>query len=163
MDNSAVHPENYDVVVQMAKKMGVSVSELIGNTALLNKIDIKEFVTANCGEYTLKDIIEELKKPGRDPRGKITSFQFDDRITSIDELSEGMILSGIVTNITKFGAFVDVGVKQDGLVHLSQLANRFVSDPNEVVRLHQHVKVKVVEVDLARKRIQLSMKDVTQD
>ncbi len=160
LDNSAVHPENYDVVHKMAKKLGVSVSELIGNTALVNTINIKEFVDQTCGEYTLKDIIEELKKPGRDPRGKITSFQFDDRITSIDELSEGMILSGIVTNITNFGVFVDIGIKQNGLVHVSQISNTYITNPADYVKLHQTVKVKVLSVDRKRERIQLTMKNV---
>lgn len=160
LDNSAVHPENYDTVHLMAEKLDTTVSELIGNSALLKKVNIAELVDEECGEYTLNDIIEELKKPGRDPRGKITSFQFDDRISSIDQLSEGMILTGIVTNITNFGVFVDIGIKQNGLVHISQISNTYIKSPADVVKLHQTVKVKVLSVDRDRERIQLTMKNV---
>lgn len=162
LDNSAVHPENYAVVNNIAKKLGTSVSNLIGNKTLLNTLDIKDLVNINCGEYTLADIVEELKKPGRDPRGKITSFQFDDKISSIEQLTEGMIVNGIVTNITNFGVFVDIGIKQNGLVHISQVCNRYIQSPTEVVNLHQTVTVKVLSVDTDRERIQLSMKDIEQ-
>jgi len=159
LDNSAVHPESYHIVEQMARDAGSSVSELIAKPELRNKIEIKKYITEKVGIPTLKDIIDELAKPGRDPRSKIEVFEFASDVFTINDLKPGMVLPGIVTNITNFGAFVDVGVKQDGLVHISQIANRFVKDPNEVVKLHQHVKVKVLEVDAARKRIQLTMKD----
>ncbi|HYX06856.1 MAG TPA: Tex family protein [Bacteroidales bacterium] len=160
LDNSAVHPESYHVVEQMAKDLNIPVYELLKNDALRNKIDIQKYVTPTTGLPTLKDIIQELAKPGRDPRSTIKVFTFDPNIRKVEDVKAGMELPGIVTNITNFGAFVDIGVKQDGLVHVSQLANRFVSDPNEVVKLHQHVKVKVLDVDIARKRIQLSMKEL---
>jgi len=158
LDNSAVHPESYHVVEQMAKDLGCSVADLLHDEELRSKIDIKKYVTGNIGLPTLKDITNELAKPGRDPRQGIKVFEFAEGVYSIEHLIPGMTLPGIVTNITNFGAFVDVGVKQDGLVHISQLADRFVSNPNDIVKLHQHVMVKVVEVDVARKRIQLSMK-----
>ena len=160
LDNTAVHPEAYAVVNQMAKDLGCEVTDLIQDAELRKKIDLKHYVSPEVGMPTLKDIMEELEKPGRDPRKHIKMFQFADGIFKISDLQVGMTLPGIVTNITNFGAFVDVGVKQDGLVHISQLANRFVSNPNEVVQLNQHVKVKVIEVDVMRKRIQLSMKDM---
>ncbi|RKD90609.1 Tex family protein [Mangrovibacterium diazotrophicum] len=163
LDNSAVHPESYTVVQKMAKDLKCSVAELVANTSLLGTLDLKKYVTPEVGLPTLNDIVAELAKPGRDPRKGIKVFEFADGIYKVEDLQVGMVLPGIVTNITKFGAFVDVGVKQDGLVHISQLADRFISDPNEIVKLHQHVKVKVTEVDLARKRIQLSLKDVPQD
>lgn len=159
LDNSAVHPESYHVVQKMAKDMGVTLDKLISNEEVQKKIDIQKYVGGKIGIPTLKDILNELAKPGRDPRTKAKVFEFADGIFKIDDVKPGMILPGIVTNITNFGAFVDIGVKQDGLVHISQLANRFVSDPNEVVHLNQHVKVKVLEVDVSRKRIQLSMKE----
>lgn len=158
LDNSAVHPESYAVVEKMAKTLGKKVSELLGNDALLNELKLEPFTSAEIGLPTLKDIILELKKPGRDPRGKAKLFEFSRHVARIEDLREGMVLPGIVTNITKFGAFVDVGVKQDGLVHISQLADRFVSDPNEVVKLQQQVQVRVLEIDLARKRIAFTMK-----
>ncbi len=160
LDNSAVHPESYHLVKQMAKDQKCSVMELIQNTEIRKHIKLETYVSEKVGLPTLKDILSELEKPGRDPRQQIKVFEFDKSIFSIDDLKIGMVLPGIVTNITNFGAFVDVGVKQDGLVHISQMADRFISDPNEIVSLHQHVKVKVTEVDKARKRIQLSMKDV---
>jgi uncharacterized protein len=162
LDNSAVHPESYHVVEQMAKDLGCSVVDLLKDEELRKKIDINRYVTSKIGLPTLKDIMAELAKPGRDPRQGIKVFEFAEGIYSINDLHVGMILPGIVTNITNFGAFVDVGVKQDGLVHISQLADKFVSNPNDVVKLHQHVTVKVVEVDAARKRIQLTMKEVEQ-
>ncbi|WP_372750937.1 Tex family protein [Labilibaculum sp.] len=162
LDNSAVHPESYGIVKSMAKDAACSVAELIADQELHKKIDLSKYVTDEVGLPTLKDIVEELEKPGRDPRTIIKVFQFKEGIYKIGQLEVGMELPGIVTNITNFGAFVDVGVKQDGLVHISQLANRFVSNPADVVQLHQHVNVKVTEVDVARKRIQLSMKDCEQ-
>lgn len=162
LDNSAVHPEAYIIVKNMAKDQKCSVEDLINDKELRSKINLNDYVTPEVGLPTLKDIMEELEKPGRDPRQIIKVFQFKEGIYKIDQLEVGMELPGIVTNITNFGAFVDVGVKQDGLVHISQLANRFVSNPADVVQLHQHVNVKVTEVDVVRKRIQLSMKDVEQ-
>jgi uncharacterized protein len=162
LDNSAVHPEAYSIVKEMAKDQKCSVEDLINDKELRSNINLNDYVTIEVGLPTLKDIMEELEKPGRDPRQIIKVFQFKDGIYKIDQLELGMELPGIVTNITNFGAFVDVGVKQDGLVHISQLANRFVSKPADVVQLHQHVHVKVTEIDVARKRIQLSMKDIEQ-
>lgn len=160
LDNSAVHPESYNVVECMAEDMKATVADLLKQDELRKKIDLKKYVTDTIGIPTLTDIMQELAKPGRDPRTAIQVFEFSKDIFKIDDVKPGMVLPGIVTNITNFGCFVDIGVKQDGLVHISQLANRFVSDPNEVVKLHQHVKVKVLEVDAARKRIQLTMKEV---
>lgn len=160
LDNSAVHPESYKIVEQMAKDCHCTVSDLIKDKKKRESIDIKRYITDTIGIPTLTDIIKELEKPGRDPREQIETFEFDKNVTTVDDLIEGMILPGIVTNITNFGAFVDVGVHQDGLVHISQLADRYVSDPTQVVKLHQHVKVKVVEVDRKRNRISLSMKGV---
>ena len=158
LDNSAVHPESYSIVEQMAKDCGCSVSELMANKAQQQQIDLKKYVTKEIGLPTLTDIMRELEKPGRDPRAAIEVFEFDPNVKNIDDLREGMLLPGIVTNITKFGAFVDIGVHQDGLVHISQLAHKFVADPTTVVHLHQHVQVKVLEVDQQRKRISLSMR-----
>jgi S1 RNA binding domain protein len=160
LDNSAVHPERYAVVENMAKDLGCSVGELIGSNEKIRQIPLEKYVTAEVGMPTLNDIVAELEKPGRDPREDLEEFAFDERVHTVADLVPGMLLPGIVTNITKFGAFVDVGVHQDGLVHVSQLANRFVADPAEVVRLHQHVQVKVVEVDTKRNRISLTMKGV---
>jgi len=158
LDNSAVHPESYPIVEKMAADLQCSVAELISNKEILTKIELKKYVSEKVGMPTLTDIKSELEKPGRDPRKIIKVFEFSPDVRSIEDLKQGMVLPGIVTNITNFGAFVDVGVKQDGLVHISQLADRYVSDPNEVVSLHQHVQVKVLEVDVQRKRIQLTMK-----
>ena len=158
LDNSAVHPESYHVVEQMAKDCGCSVSDLINNKSTREGIDIIRYVTADVGLPTLTDIMKELEKPGRDPREQIEEFEFDSSVQTIDDLHEGMELLGIVTNITNFGAFVDIGVHQDGLVHVSQLADKYVSDPTQVVRLHQHVRVRVIGVDLRRQRISLSMR-----
>lgn len=158
LDNSAVHPESYHVVEQMAHDLQCTVSDLISNKEQRDAIDIHRYVTEDTGLPTLTDIMKELEKPGRDPRQQIEEFEFDDSVQSIEDLHEGMELPGIVTNITNFGAFVDVGVHQDGLVHVSQMANRYVTDPTQVVRLHQHVRVRVIAVDLRRQRISLSMK-----
>lgn len=158
LDNSAVHPESYPIVEQMAKDLTCTVSDLITNKDLKKKLDLKKYVTGKVGMPTLQDIMEELDKPGRDPRQVIQVFSFDPTVKSIGDLKEGHVLPGIVTNITNFGCFVDVGIKENGLVHISELADRFVSDPTQVVSIHQHVKVKVISVDLARKRVQLSMK-----
>ena len=158
LDNSAVHPESYHIVEQMAKDNHCTVAQLIGDAAKRKAVDIKKYVTDTVGMPTLTDIMAELEKPGRDPREQIEEFEFDKNVTSVDDLVAGMVLPGIVTNITNFGAFVDVGVHQDRLVHVSQLADRYVADPTQVVKLHQHVKVRVVEVDRKRNRISLSMK-----
>ncbi len=159
LDNSSVHPESYSVVEQMAKDVQASLEELIKKAELRKQINKKKYITETIGEFTIEDILKELEKPGRDPRAQIEEFQFDATIKSIEDVKVGMTVPGLVTNITNFGAFVDIGVKQDGLVHVSQLANRFVSDPNEVVKLNQKVTVTVTEVDVARKRIALTMKD----
>lgn len=160
LDNSAVHPETYKVVEKMAEDMGATVADLLKQEDLRKKIELKRYVTDAFGLPTLTDIMQELAKPGRDPRTGIQVFEFSKDIFKISDVIPGMELPGIVTNITNFGCFVDIGVKQDGLVHISQLADKFISDPNQVVKLHQHVKVKVLEVDVARKRIQLTMKGV---
>ena len=158
LDNSAVHPESYKVVEQMAKDCGCKVIDLIKNAEERKKIDIKKYVTEEIGIPTLKDIMKELEKPGLDPRDKIEVFEFDKNVHTPEDLIPGMELPGIITNITNFGAFVDIGVHQDGLVHISQLSDHYVKDPTEVVKLHQHVRVKVVEVDSRRHRISLTMK-----
>ena len=160
LDRSAVHPERYTLVEQMASDLGTTVQQLMDDKALREKIDINRYVSADCGLPTLQDIMKELDKPGLDPRAKFEIFEFDKNVTRIEDVKEGMELPGIVTNITAFGAFVDIGVHQDGLVHISQLANRRVNDPSEVVHLHQHVRVRVLEVDLRRRRISLSMRGV---
>ena len=159
LDASAVHPESYKVVEQIAKDLAVKLPELIGKEDIASRVQLEKYVSDQIGLPTLNDIMKELARPGRDPREQFTAFEFAD-VHKISDLYEGMTLPGIVTNVTKFGAFVDVGVHQDGLVHISQLADRFVSDPSEVVRVQQKVKVKVLEVDAARKRISLSMKNV---
>lgn len=160
LDNSAVHPESYSIVKKMATDLKCEVSDLLKNETLRKSIQIEKYVSSSIGLPTLKDIVQELAKPGRDPRSEAKAFSFDSSIHVIDDLRVGMVLPGIITNITNFGAFVDIGVKQDGLVHISHLANRFVSNPSEVVALSQQVTVKVLEVDYSRKRIQLSMKDI---
>ena len=160
LDNSAVHPERYSLVETMAKDQGVTVKQLVEDKALQKKIDIRKYVNGEVGMPTLTDIMAELDKPGLDPRGEVEKFEFDASIKTIEDLQVGMVVPGIVTNITKFGAFVDIGVHNDGLVHVSQMANRYVSDPSEVVKLHEHVMVRVTEVDLKRKRIALSMKQL---
>ena len=163
LDNSAVHPESYAVVDRMAADLGCTVSDLIADSALRSRIDLKRYVSATTGMPTLLDIKAELEKPGRDPRSAIQEFAFAEGIHTIDDLEEGMVVPGIVTNVTNFGAFVDIGVHQDGLVHISQLADKYVSNPNDVVSLHQHVMVQVSGVDYLRGRISLSMKGVKQN
>ncbi|MGL4520848.1 MAG: Tex family protein [Phocaeicola sp.] len=158
LDNSAVHPESYAVVEQFAKDLNCSVEELITRKELQKSIDINRYVSATVGLPTLTDIVQELEKPGRDPRETIKQFEFDANVKTINDLREGMELPGIVTNITNFGCFVDVGIKENGLVHISQLADKFVSDPTTVVSIHQHVQVRVLSVDMDRKRVQLTMK-----
>ncbi|MBQ8035979.1 MAG: helix-hairpin-helix domain-containing protein, partial [Proteobacteria bacterium] len=156
LDASAVHPERYKLVERIAKDMGHSVNELVGNHALVSKIDIKRYISDEVGEMTLNDIIAELQKPGRDPRAQFEPPKFNEAVTKIEDLKVGMILDGVVTNVTNFGAFVDIGVHQDGLVHISALCDRYVSNPSEVVSVNDAVKVRVIEVDLARSRIALS-------
>jgi len=160
LDASAVHPESYPVVTRMAKKAGCTVVELISNEELRKQINLDDFITDKVGMPTLQDIMTELSKPGRDPRQKFELFEFDKNVNSMDDLRSGMILDGLVTNITNFGAFVDIGVHQDGLIHVSQMADKYVKDPNTIVKLNQKVRVKVLEVDKDRKRIQLSLKNI---
>jgi uncharacterized protein len=158
LDRSAVHPERYDLVGRMAASVGTDVASLMKDKELRTRINLQDFVSDDCGLPTLNDIMNELEKPGLDPRAKFEVFEFDKNVTRIEDVKEGMVLPGIVTNITAFGAFVDIGVHQDGLVHVSQMADRRVNDPNEVVHLHQHLKVKVLDVDLRRRRISLTLK-----
>ncbi|HWI92939.1 MAG TPA: Tex family protein [Flavisolibacter sp.] len=158
LDNSSVHPERYALVEQMAKDVQASLEELIKKNELRKQINKKKYINESVGEFTIEDILKELEKPGRDPRAQIEEFQFDSTIKSIEDVKVGMTVPGLITNITNFGAFVDIGVKQDGLVHVSQLADKYVSDPNEVVKLNQKVTVTVTEVDVTRKRIALTMK-----
>jgi uncharacterized protein len=158
LDTSAVHPERYNVVEQMAKDLKCSVKDLMSNQQLRKSIPLQKYVTETVGLPTLNDIMEELAKPGRDPREQFEAFSFTDCVNAITDLRVGMKLPGIVTNITNFGAFVDIGVHQDGLVHLSQITHRYIKDPNEVLKVHQKVEVTVTEVDVNRKRISLSMK-----
>ena len=158
LDASAVHPESYAIVEAMAKDLNCSVADLIADASLRKKIDLSRYVTETVGMPTLNDIMEELSKPGRDPRKQFEEMRFADGVEKIEDLKPGMRLYGVVTNVTAFGAFVDIGVHQDGLVHVSQLADRFVKDPQQVVKVNQRVSVTVVEVDLARKRISLTMK-----
>ena len=160
LDRSAVHPERYALVEKMAASVGTDVETLMKDKELRTKIVLADFVGEDCGLPTLKDIMKELEKPGLDPRAKFEVFEFDKSVTRIEDVKEGMVLPGIVTNITAFGAFVDIGVHQDGLIHVSQMANRRVADPGEVVHLHQHLKVKVLDVDLRRKRISLTLKNI---
>jgi uncharacterized protein len=157
LDASAVHPESYDVVKQIAADLGTDVAKLIGNEELLKQVDAKKYITETIGAHTIQDIINELKKPGLDPRSEAQAFEFAN-IYGIEDVSVGMIVPGIVTNITRFGAFVDIGVKQDGLVHVSEVAHKYITDPNEVLKLNDQVMVKVLEVDMSRKRIALSIK-----
>ena len=158
LDNTSVHPERYDLVSRIAKDLNVTINELIKDKDLRNKIDLNKYVTSDCGLPTLNDIMLELDKPGRDPRTKIKVFAFDSSVKTIDDIKENMILPGVITNITNFGCFVDIGVHEKGLVHISQLADKYVSDPNDVVSLHQQVQVKVIQVDKERKRISLTLK-----
>ena len=159
LDNSAVHPESYHLVTKMAEDLSVDISELVGNKKKLQEIKLKQYTTEKTGLLTLKDILAELEKPGVDPREKISTFSFDESIREITDLKPGMRLPGLVNNITNFGCFVDIGLKQSGLVHISKLSNTYVNDVTQIVRLNQEVEVTVLEVDLDRKRIQLSMVD----
>ncbi|QIA08881.1 Tex family protein [Draconibacterium halophilum] len=163
LDNSGVHPESYKIVSKIAKDLRCEVKDLIRNEELIAKVDFKNYVTSEIGLPTLTDIKNELLKPGRDPRKPIKIFEFADGIFNIKDLQIGMILPGIVNNITKFGAFVDVGIKESGLIHVSEMADRFISDPNEIVKLHEHVKVRIKDLDIDRKRIQLSLKGLEQE
>ena len=163
LDNSAVHPESYTLVERMAKDQGCTVAQLIADKQKREAINLPQYVTAEVGMPTLTDIMSELEKPGRDPRQQLEAFEFDKNVQSIDDLVEGMVLPGIVTNITNFGAFVDIGVHQDGLVHISQMANRRINHPLDIVKLHQHVTVRVIEIDTRRHRISLSMKGITSE
>ena len=158
LDNSAVHPESYTLVSRMAKQLHADVKTLVGNATLSQKLQPDAFVDDRFGIPTIRDIIAELGKPGRDPRSEFKVAQFDDSVQSMEDLREGMVLEGVITNVTHFGAFIDLGVHQDGLIHVSQLANQFVSDPSEVVSVGDVVKVKVLEIDLDRKRIAVSKK-----
>jgi protein Tex len=160
LDNSGVHPESYSLVKSMAKTSNLSIEELCGNKTIVSQLKPEDFISEKAGLPTIKDILRELEKPGRDPRSAIKVFEFDNSVHSMEDLNPGMVLPGIVTNITNFGAFVDIGVHQDGLVHISQLADQYISNPSDYVKLHQHVTVKVTEVDIARKRIQLTMKGI---
>lgn len=163
LDNSAVHPESYPIVEQMAKDLHCSVTDLIQQKELRSRIQLQRYVNKTVGLPTLTDIMQELDKPGRDPRQQIKVFSFDPNIRTLDDLKEGMELPGIVTNITNFGCFVDIGIKENGLVHISQLADKFVSDPTTVVKIHQHIRVKVMGIDHERKRVQLTMKGLNQN
>ena len=163
LDNTAVHPESYGIVEQMAKDLNCTVNELIADKQLRLRIRPERYLTDTVGMPTLKDILQELDKPGRDPRGPIKVFEFDPNVRTLDDLREGMELPGIVGNITNFGAFVDIGIKENGLIHRSQLADRYVSDPGEVVSIHQHVRVRVLSIDTERKRINLTMRGVEQE
>jgi uncharacterized protein len=158
LDDSAVHPERYDVVERMARDLGAPLGALVGDAAMVGKIDTRRYLGAELGEPTLRDILAELRRPGRDPRGDFSAPAFRADLAKLEDVKEGMVLEGVVTNVTAFGAFVDVGVHQDGLVHVSQLANRFVKDPAEVVKVGDRVRVKVLTVDLARKRLGLSIR-----
>jgi len=159
LDRSAVHPESFGIVKQMAKDLNCTVNDLVEKADLRKSINLKNYSSNEIGLFTLNDILAELEKPGRDPRGNFEQIEFRLDLNSIEDLNSGMILTGLITNVTKFGAFVDIGVHQDGLVHISQLANKFVKDPFEVVKVNQKVTVKVMEVDVDRKRITLSIKE----
>jgi uncharacterized protein len=158
LDNSAVHPESYSVIEKMAEDLKTDIPTLLKDKTLQKKIKINQYLTDEIGLPTLQDIINELAKPGLDPREKAKSFSFSDEIRTIEDLREGMILPGIVNNITNFGAFVDIGIKESGLVHISNITNKFINSPADVLQLNQQVRVKVLSIDKERKRIQLSMK-----
>ena len=160
LDNTGVHPERYELVERMAADAGCNLEQMVRNHELLGKINLERYIEGNLGLPTLADIITELEKPGRDPREKASEFAFDENVNDISDLVEGMVLPGIVNNITDFGAFVDIGVHESGLIHISQMADKRVSHPSEVVRLHQQLKVKVISVDVRRKRIGLSLRGV---
>jgi uncharacterized protein len=157
LDNSAVHPESYPIVEKMAKDLKVKLVELIRNKTLIQTIEKQKYISEKTGLHTINDILEELEKPGRDPREDVKVFEFDATIKTINDLKIGMELPGIVTNITNFGAFVDVGIKENGLIHISNMSDKFISNPAEVVSIHQHVKVQILELDIARKRVQLKL------
>ena len=157
LDNSAVHPESYALVEKMAKDLNTKVNDLIRNKALIQSIEKQKYINDKVGLPTLNDILLELEKPGRDPREQVKVFEFDSNVKTINDVREGMELPGIVTNITNFGAFIDVGIKENGLIHISNMSDKFISNPAEVLSLHQHVTVQVIEVDLARKRVQLKL------
>jgi uncharacterized protein len=159
LDNSAVHPERYSLVEKIASDLGSAVDQLIGDSKSVRAIDIKHYVDDTVGLYTLEDIIQELEKPGRDPRDDFEAVEFLEGVNDIKDLKEDMVMNGTVTNVTNFGAFVDVGVHQDGLVHVSKIADRFVRDPADVLHVGQNVRVRVMEIDLERKRISLSIRD----
>ena len=159
LDNTGVHPERYYLVKNIAKDVGTDVANLVSDKKLRQQIDLKKYVSKEVGLPTLQDILKELDKPGLDPRGEAKAFEFGN-VKSMDDLQIGMVLPGIVTNITNFGAFVDIGIKQDGMVHISKITHKFIKDPAEVLKLNQQVDVKVMEVDIARKRVNLSIKDV---
>jgi len=158
LDGSAVHPERYKVVEKIANKLKLELPQLIGNKTIKDKINLQDFVTDEMGLPTLNDILQELEKPGRDPRRKFKQFEFDKNIRTINDLQEGMTLNGIVINLTNFGAFIDLGIKENGLIHKSQIADEYVSDPGDFLKLNQHVRVKILEIDITRKRIALTMK-----
>ena len=160
LDNSAVHPEAYPVVEQMARDLGCTVADLLKDKTLRSKINPEKYISKEIGLPTLMDILHELEKPSRDPRQQLEEFHFAEHVHTIDDLQVGMVLPGIVTNISNFGAFVDLGVHKDGLIHISEMANRRISDPAQVVALHQHVQVRVIAIDRERSRIQLSLKQV---
>ncbi|MDE7442911.1 MAG: helix-hairpin-helix domain-containing protein, partial [Muribaculaceae bacterium] len=160
LDNTGIHPESYGLVMEMAKDLSTDVAKLIANPRLLQQLDLNKYVSKTVGLPTLTDIVIELEKPGRDPRTTAEPIEFDDRLASITDLNPGMILTGKINNITAFGAFVDLGIKENGLLHISQISDRFISSPAEVLHIGQSVTVKVIEVDIARKRIGLTMKDV---
>jgi uncharacterized protein len=160
LDNSAVHPESYNIVERMAKDLKCRVIDLMQDPSLLQRIDLQRYVSEEVGIPTLTDIMRELEKPSRDPREMIEEFHFDERVHTIDDLQVGMVLPGIITNIANFGAFCDIGVHKDGLIHISEMASRRIIDPNEIVSLHQHIRVRVVSIDRVRERIQLSLKDI---
>jgi len=157
LDNSGVHPENYGTVERMAEDLGDTVPEMINNPEVRKEIDLENYVDSDVGMPTLNDILDELEKPGRDPRPEFEPFDFSDEVNEIDDLEEGMVIPGIVSNVTNFGAFVDIGLKSDGLVHISELADEYVEHPGDVVKLNQRVRVKVLDVDKPRKRVSLSM------
>ena len=158
LDYTAVHPEQYTIVTKIASKLGVSINQLVGNTDMISNVNTDEFISNSIGNSTFKDILKELEKPGRDPRKKFKTFKFDANIKSINDVKPGTILPGIITNITAFGAFVDIGVKESALLHKSQIANEFVSNPGDYLRLNQQLQVKVIDVDIERKRIGLTLK-----
>ena len=158
LDNSAVHPESYAVANRMAKHLNADLKTLVGNSSLSSKLNAADFVDKQFGQPTIEDIIAELAKPGRDPRSEFRAVKFNDAVNEISDLKENMVLEGVITNVTNFGAFVDLGVHQDGLIHISQLADQFVSDPNDIVSVGDVVKVKVMEVDVSRKRISVTRK-----